>query len=175
MTPHYGINDTVLTYEDYRKTPDDPRYELLDGVLVILPTPNIAHQRALGDLLCELFDFLKDKKLGEAFMRVAVVLSNTNVVEPDITFVSAGRMDIIGIDDIQGAPDLVVEVISPSDPAQGLGAKAGHLCPARRCRILDRGPRCPFDACDGSGRRCISGGGRVRDGGRIDFQHAEGA
>ena len=123
MTPRFGINDSVLTYEDYRKTPDDPRYELLDGVLVVLPTPNIAHQRALGDLLCELFDFLKDKELGEAFMRVAVVLSNTNVVEPDITFVSASRMKIVGVDDVQGAPDLVVEVISPSDPARDLVRK----------------------------------------------------
>ena len=123
MTLRFGIDDSVLTYEDYRKTSDDQRYELLDGVLVVLPTPNIAHQRVLGDLLCELFDFLKDKELGEAFMRVAVVLSNTNVVDPDITFVSAGRMDIIGIDDVQGAPDLVVEVISPSDPARDLVRK----------------------------------------------------
>ena len=123
MTLRFGSDDSVLTYEDYRKTPDDQRYELLNGVLVVLPTPNIAHQRVLGDLLCELFDFLKDKELGEAFMRVAVVLSNTNVVEPDITFVSAGRMNITGIDDVRGAPDLVVEVISPSDPARDLVRK----------------------------------------------------
>ena len=123
MTLRFGSDDSVLTYEDYRKTPDDQRYELLDGVLVVLPTPNIAHQRVLGDLLCELFDFLKDKELGEAFMRVAVVLSNTNVVEPDITFVSASRMKIVGVDDVQGAPDLVVEVISPSDPARDLVRK----------------------------------------------------
>ena len=123
MTLRFGSDDSVLTYEDYRKTPDDQRYELLDGVLVVLPTPNIAHQRVLGDLLCELFDFLKDKELGEAFMRVAVVLSNTNVVEPDITFVSASRMKIVGVDNIRGAPDLVVEVISPSNPERDLVRK----------------------------------------------------
>ena len=123
MTLRFGSDDSVLTYEDYRKTPDDQRYELLDGELVVLPTPNIAHQVTLGDLLCELYDFLKEKKTGEAFMRVAVVLSNTNVVEPDITFVSSSRMKIVGVDDVQGAPDLVVEVISPSDPARDLVRK----------------------------------------------------
>ena len=49
------------------------------------------------------------------FLRVAVVLADTNVVEPDITFVSASRMDIVESDNIRGAPDLVVEIISPSN------------------------------------------------------------
>ena len=124
-TQSFGIDDAVLTYEDYRKTSDEQRYEFLDGELVVLPTPNIAHQVTLGDLLCELYDFLKEKKTGEAFMRVAVVLSDTNVVEPDITFVLANRMDIVGVDDIQGVPDLIVEVISPSDPERDLVRKRG--------------------------------------------------
>ena len=123
MTQRFGIDDAVLTYEDYRNTPDDQRYELLDGELVVLPTPNIAHQVTLGDLLCELFDFLKDKELGEAFLRVAVVLSDTNVVEPDITFVSSSRMDIVETDNIRGAPDLVVEIISPSNPERDVVRK----------------------------------------------------
>ena len=74
-----------LTYEDYRNTPDDQRYELLDGALVVLPTPNIAHQRVLGDLSFALHDFVREKRVGEVFLRVAVVLADTNVVEPDIT------------------------------------------------------------------------------------------
>ncbi len=123
MTQRFGIEGSVLTYEDYRNTTDEQRYELLDGELVVLPTPNIAHQVTLGDIFCELYDFLKEKKTGEAFMRVAVVLSDTNVVEPDITFVSASRMDIVETDDIRGAPDLVVEVISPSNPERDLVRK----------------------------------------------------
>ena len=108
-------NATILTYEDYRNTPDDQRYELLDGALVVLPTPNIAHQRVLGDLSFALHDFVREKRVGEVFLRVAVVFADTNVVEPDITFVSSSRMDIVETDNIRGAPDLVVEIISPSN------------------------------------------------------------
>ena len=118
-----NVGATVFTYEDYRNTPEGERYEVLDGELVFLPTPNIAHQVTVGDLFCELYDFVEEKKAGEAFLRVAVVLSDTNVVEPDITFVSASRMDIIGVDAILGAPDLVAEVISASDPERDLVRK----------------------------------------------------
>ena len=116
-------NATILTYEDYRNTPDDQRYELLDGALVVLPTPNIAHQRVLGDLSFALHDFVREKRVGAAFLRVAVVLADTNVVEPDITFVSASRMDIVESDNIRGAPDLVVEIISPSNPERDVVRK----------------------------------------------------
>ena len=116
-------NATILTYEDYRNTPDDQRYELLDGALVVLPTPNIAHQRVLGDLSFALHDFVREKRVGEVFLRVAVVFADTNVVEPDITFVSASRMDIVESDNIRGAPDLVVEIISPSNPERDVVRK----------------------------------------------------
>ena len=118
-----NVNATILTYEDYRNTPDDQRYELLDGALVVLPTPNIAHQRVLGDLSFALHDFVREKRVGAAFLRVAVVLSDTNVVEPDITFVSESRMDIVETDNIRGAPDLVVEIISPSNPERDVVRK----------------------------------------------------
>ena len=118
-----NVNATILTYEDYRKTPDDQRYELLDGALVVLPTPNIAQQRVLGDLSFALHDFVREKRVGAAFLRVAVVLSDTNVVEPDITFVSESRMDIVETDNIRGAPDLVVEIISPSNPERDVVRK----------------------------------------------------
>ena len=116
-------NATILTYEDYRKTPDDQRYELLDWALVVLPTPNIAHQRVLGDLSFALHDFVREKRVGAAFLRVAVVLADTNVVEPDITFVSASGMDIVETDNIRGVPDLVVEIISPSNPERDVVRK----------------------------------------------------
>ena len=95
----------------------------LTGRLVVLPTPNIAHQRVLGDLSFALHDFVREKRVGAAFLRVAVVLADTNVVEPDITFVSASRMDIVESDNIRGAPDLVVEIISPSNPERDVVRK----------------------------------------------------
>lgn len=104
-----------LTYEDYRKTPEDERCELLDGELVANATPNIAHQRISGRLGRCLAAFVEEKGLGEVFRAPTdVVLSDTDVVQPDILFVSGDRADIITADDVQGAPDLVVEVLSPT-------------------------------------------------------------
>ncbi len=104
-----------LTYEDYRKTPEDERYELLDGDLVTAAAPNIAHQRISGRLGRCLAAFVEEKGLGEVFRAPTdVVLSDTDVVQPDILFVSGDRADIITADDVQGAPDLVVEVLSPA-------------------------------------------------------------
>ena len=104
-----------LTYEDYRKTPEDERYELLDGELLMTAAPNIAHQRVSSRLERRLAAFVEEKGLGEIFRAPTdVVLSDTDVVQPDILFVSKGQADIITADDVQGAPDLVVEVLSPS-------------------------------------------------------------
>ena len=119
-----NVNTAVLTYEDYRNAPDDERYELLEGELVLTAAPNIAHQIVADDLFLLLQDFVKSNKLGRVFSAPTdVVLSDTNVVQPDMTFVSASRKGIVGPDNIQGTPDLVVEVISPSDPARDLVRK----------------------------------------------------
>ena len=102
-----------LTYEDYRNTPEDERYELLDGELVMTAAPNIAHQRVSSRLERRLAAFVEEKGLGEVFRAPTdVMLSDTNVVQPDILFVSIDRADIITADNVQGAPDLVVEVLS---------------------------------------------------------------
>ena len=104
-----------LTYEDYRNTPEDERYELLDGELLMTAAPNIAHQRVSGRLEWRLRAFVEERDLGEIFdAPTDVVLSDTDVVQPDILFVSRDRADIITADDVQGAPDLVVEVLSPT-------------------------------------------------------------
>ena len=124
-----NVGAAVFTYEDYRNTPEGERYEVLDGELVFLPTPNIAHQLTVGDLFCELYDFVEEKKAGEALVRVAVVLSDTNVVEPDITFVSASRMDIIGVDAILGAPDLVAGRLSRPPTLSGTWSGSGISTP----------------------------------------------
>ena len=119
-----NVNAIILTYEDYRNVPGDERYELLDGELVMIAAPNIAHQIVTDDLFLLLQDFVKSNKLGRVFSAPTdVVLSDTNVVQPDMTFVSASRKGIVGPDNIQGTPDLVVEVISPSDPARDLVRK----------------------------------------------------
>ncbi len=115
---------TGLTYEDYAKTPDDERWELLDGELVIVPSPNIPHQRVVTDLMTLLNVFVKDRDLGSVYAAPTdVVLSDTNVVQPDLLFVSSERGHIITHANIQGAPDLAVEIRSPSTADRDLTVK----------------------------------------------------
>ncbi len=105
-----------FTYEDYKHTPEDQRYELLDGELIVAPAPNLGHQRIDARLGALLHTFVQKKGLGEIFHAPCdVVLSNTDVVQPDLLFVANQRAHLlIGGDSVLGAPDLVVEILSPS-------------------------------------------------------------
>ena len=106
---------TKLTYEDYLKTSDDERYELLDGELFILPAPSIAHQQIAVKLATRLDTFVEDKNLGVVYSAPTdVVLSETHVVQPDLMFISSERAGIVTSANIQGAPDLLVEIRSDS-------------------------------------------------------------
>ena len=103
------------TYEDYMRTPDDVRYELLDGELILSPSPRTAHQRTSMKILIPLITFVKENELGEVFHApYDVALDDFNVVQPDILFVSNERAHIVTELNIQGAPDLVIEILSPS-------------------------------------------------------------
>ncbi|MDE0198582.1 MAG: Uma2 family endonuclease [Caldilineaceae bacterium] len=104
-----------LTYKDYRKTSDDERFELLDGALLKPPTPNTAHQSVQAELGWRMARFIREGGLGHLFFAPTdVVLSRTDVVQPDLLFISSERVDIITPANIQGAPDLIVEIRSDS-------------------------------------------------------------
>lgn len=104
-----------FTYEDYKHTPEDKRYELLDGELIMVPAPRTAHQRNSRKIGTPLDIFISENRLGEVFYAPTdVVLSETDVVQPDLLFVSKERSHIINEDNIRGAPDWVVEILSPS-------------------------------------------------------------
>ena len=105
-----------FTYEDYQHTPEDQRFELLDGELTMVPAPNLRHQRIGTRLGALLHAFVQERDLGEVFHAPCdVVLSNTDVVQPDLLFVSEERAHLLlGGDNVLGAPDLVVEILSPS-------------------------------------------------------------
>ena len=106
---------TRFTYEDYLETPDDERWELLNGELHMAPSPSMAHQIVNTRLGSRLLAFVEDGDLGKVIAAPAdVALSDANVVQPDLLFVSREREGIITRANIQGAPDLVVEVSSPS-------------------------------------------------------------
>lgn len=114
-----------LTYEDFCALPDDgKRYEILDGDLYMSPSPITVHQRIVGRLYSILDEHARKKGLGEAFVApFDVVLDEHDIVVPDVSFVSKAKQGIITDANIQGAPDLVVEVLSPSTKGRDLRDK----------------------------------------------------
>lgn len=103
------------TYEDYLKTPEDKRYELIEGELLMTPSPIPQHQRISRKIEFILEKFVTENNLGEVFYAPCdVYFDAENVIQPDILFISKDRLDIIGEKNIQGAPDFVIEIISES-------------------------------------------------------------
>ena len=104
-----------LTYQDYANTEGDERYELLDGELILVASPNMDHQEAVTNLGTSLSVFVKEHDLGKVyFAPTDVLLTDTSVVQPDLLFISRERESIRTPANIQGAPDLIVEILSPS-------------------------------------------------------------
>ncbi|MBI5207515.1 MAG: Uma2 family endonuclease [Candidatus Firestonebacteria bacterium] len=113
-----------FTYEDYLKTPEDKRYELIEGELIMTPSPIIYHQRISKKIYYELEKFIREKRIGEIFYAPCDVhLDNGNVFQPDILFVSKNRLNIIGEKNIQGAPDLIIEILSEATAYMDFGKK----------------------------------------------------
>ncbi|MGQ9570431.1 MAG: Uma2 family endonuclease [Thermodesulfovibrionales bacterium] len=118
------IEKKKFTYEDYLKTPEDERYELIEGELLMTPSPVTKHQRISRNLAFSLVKFVTENDLGEVFYApFDVYFDNENVVQPDILFISKDRLNIIGEKNIQGAPDLVIEIISENTAYRDLVQK----------------------------------------------------
>jgi Uma2 family endonuclease len=105
-----------LNYQDFCALPDDGRrYEILDGDLYMSPSPATLHQRVVGRLLVLLSEHVRQMNLGEVFVApYDVLLDEQNIVEPDLIYVANANVSIITEKNIQGAPDLLVEIVSPS-------------------------------------------------------------
>ncbi|HEX8682013.1 MAG TPA: Uma2 family endonuclease [Ardenticatenaceae bacterium] len=106
------------TYEDWARLPDDgTRYEVIDGVLYMAPPPNTAHQSSSNRLANAMTNHADLHGLGHVFTApIGVQLPDHPVpVQPDILFIGAGREGIIGGQYVEGTPDLVVEILSPSN------------------------------------------------------------
>jgi len=104
------------TYQDYLSWETDVRYELLDGVAYALAAPVTKHQRIIGALYFQLRTFLTGKKcevlLSPLDVRLSAEICDTNVVQPDLLVVcDKNKIDDKGCN---GAPDLIVEILSPS-------------------------------------------------------------
>jgi Uma2 family endonuclease len=108
---------TVLkhwTYDDLLALPEDNlRHEIIDGEHVVSPSPFMKHQLVVGNIFGELRSYLRRNPIGRVWIAPCdVVFAPDNVTEPDVLYISNERSSIQGIKNVQGAPDLCVEVIS---------------------------------------------------------------
>jgi Uma2 family endonuclease len=114
-----------LTYRDWLGFPDDGKlYELIRGELFVNPPPSIRHQRVSREIQLRLIRQLEDGLRGEVLNApVGVRLADEDVLEPDLVVVLPEHADRVGEQAIMGAPDLVVEILSPGSAGRDLGAK----------------------------------------------------
>jgi Uma2 family endonuclease len=111
-----NLTTTQLTYQDYRLLPDDgKRYEVIEGDLCMTPAPVTRHQIVVGRLLHVLLSYLETHPVGTVLTAPCdVLLSDTDIVQPDLLYVRNNSKAQVTELNIQGPPDLVVEVLSPA-------------------------------------------------------------
>ncbi len=111
---------------DIWDTPDDGnRYEVIDGQLYVSPAPVPEHQGASGELFFLTQTHIRSRQLGGRLYSapIGVVLDEDNGLQPDLVYISRERLGIIGDKAIEGAPDLVVEILSPGTRSRDRGKK----------------------------------------------------
>jgi len=108
---------TKWTYEDLLLLPEDGlRHEIIDGEHYVNASPVTRHQRISMRLITEISFYLREHPLGELFHApFDVVFSQSDVVEPDLIFIRNERREILTTKNIQGSPDLLVEILSDSN------------------------------------------------------------
>jgi Uma2 family endonuclease len=111
-------------YHDYLLLPEDKQYEILDGELHMVPAPNRRHQSVSLNLEVALFQYVKNHGSGKVLHAPCdVILSQEDVVQPDILYVRIERANIIGEANLQGPPDLAIEILSPGTANKDLHLK----------------------------------------------------
>ena len=118
------ITSLKYTHDDLLQLPDDgKRREIIDGELYVTPPPINYHQKILLNLTGAFWIFLENHPLGELrFAPLDVILSEHDVLEPDLLFVLNEHRDILQ-DWVRGAPDLVIEILSPTTESRDRGIK----------------------------------------------------
>ncbi|MDN5344615.1 MAG: hypothetical protein PWQ18_726 [Clostridia bacterium] len=107
--------EKVYTYDDYRQLPEGAPYQLIGGELVLTPAPTSYHQIISSRLEFKMMDHVTANDLGIVLdAPIDVYLEKTETYQPDILFISRERLNIVKQEKIEGAPDLVVEILSPS-------------------------------------------------------------
>lgn len=117
----------TYTVKDYKQLEEGDPHQLINGALVVCePAPAYGHQGILRDIIKQILNHLDQNQLGEViFAPLDVYFDDKNVLQPDIIFVSNERNSIIKEDGIHGAPDVIIEITSPST------AKFDHIIKKR--------------------------------------------
>jgi Uma2 family endonuclease len=107
---------------DFERLPEEPRCELLYGRFYLSPSPSFRHQVVVSYLVQRLGRIARETGGSAVTAPLDVVLADHTVVQPDVLYIAAGRRGVIG-ERILGAPDLVVEVLSPATARRDRGEK----------------------------------------------------
>lgn len=124
-----GMNSLIaekLKVADFLEMEGEPGfiYELINGEIVKKGAPNPKHQLASGELFAQLHAFIRKKKLGTIMTApLDVFMGEYNALQPDLLFVAKAREEIITSNGVEGAPDLIVEILSPSTMKHDRGSK----------------------------------------------------
>jgi Uma2 family endonuclease len=116
-----------LTYQEYLDLPEmKQRYSIIDGELVMAAAPTPDHQTVVLELSSTLNSFVREHRLGRVFVAPLDIVIRRDPLrtrQPDVMFISNARRYIIGLQVIEGGPDLVIEVLSPTNTRQDLQEK----------------------------------------------------
>ncbi len=120
-------NVTVVpnqTLADWRALPEGTRAELINGTIVMSPAPRVFHQVVSARFYDLLRDHVRFGDLGLVLTApLDVKLTDERAFQPDLVFIAADRLGILGEQEVEGAPDLVAEVLSPSTGYYDVTAK----------------------------------------------------
>ena len=112
------------TYKDYAGLPEGSPYRLIGGDLIMVPASTPYHQRILRRIGFLILQHAEKNDLGEVlYSPIDVYFGEEDTFQPDIIFISKERSEIIGETKIEGVPDLIIEILSPSSAYYDLGRK----------------------------------------------------
>jgi len=114
-----------VTYEEFMALPDDgKRYELIEGELVLNPAAVPLHRQITLRIASTLLNYFDERRNGRVYTGpLDIVLSDATVLEPDVVVILNERVALIGSKNVQGAPDIAIEVLSPGTRRRDEGAK----------------------------------------------------
>ena len=112
-----SVATELVTVADYRAMPEGPPYyQLIEGELIMAPSPSSFHQDVVGNIYFLLRHHVMKHRLGKVCIApLDVYLAETSVVQPDVFFLTNASLPLLESDGVHGAPDLVIEIVSPSN------------------------------------------------------------